>query len=117
MNHFVDFIKQFYSQSMASSDAAYAERSSRILKGIKLKISMLVDDIQNGRVDALILTGNAGDGKTFLCKQIYEKLTGKEFPNLEVATETLKDKKLRVIKDASEVEEEELKGGIIKFCG
>ncbi len=109
MNRFVDFIRQFYSQSAASSDAAYAERSTKNLKGIKLKISRLVTDIKNDKVEALILTGNAGDGKTFLCKQIYVKLTGKDFPNREISIEKIGNKTFRFIKDASEVNEEKLK--------
>ncbi|WP_110516874.1 ATP-binding protein [Herpetosiphon llansteffanensis] len=57
---------------------------------------------------SIILTGNAGDGKTYLCRQIIETFTGKKLndwsDNVDWPIEH-SGQHLRVIKDFSEMEE------------
>lgn len=107
MNPFVDFINQFYSQNI-TQNAGYTELSEKKLEGIQLKVSRLIDDIAQGKVKVAILTGNAGDGKTFLCRQIFQELTGKPFSNKPIVESTFKDQKIIILKDASEVPKDEL---------
>ncbi|MCU0289019.1 MAG: hypothetical protein MUF15_21825 [Acidobacteria bacterium] len=107
-NKFVDFINQFYSQNVSQS-AGYTELSSEKLEGISLKIDHLVDDVVNGKVETVILTGNAGDGKTYICSQLYEKLIGKRLPIKKIIEEkTAQGWTLNMVKDASEVPAAEL---------
>lgn len=107
-NEFVDFINQFYSQHLSQS-AGYAELSEEKLEGISLKVDNLIDDVVNGKVYTIILTGNAGDGKTFVCNQVYKRLTGSSFPNETILQGKSKNgNSLNIVKDASEVPEEEL---------
>jgi hypothetical protein len=108
MNKFVDFINQFYSQN-ASQNSGYAELTNQTLEGISLAISGVIDDVKNGRVDAVILTGNAGDGKTYLCKEIFLSLTGRPLPNASIHHAKYGSRNLCVIKDASEVDAGDLK--------
>ncbi len=108
MNAFVDFINQFYSQN-PSQNAGYDELSVRKLDEIPLKITKLVDDVARGTVNIVIFTGNAGDGKTHLCSQLFKSLTGEDLPNKKIyRAKTKIGKKLHIVKDASEVPLEEL---------
>lgn len=107
-NTFVDFINQFYSQHTAQS-AGYAELSKDKLEGISLKVDGLIDDVLKGKIDTVILTGNAGDGKTFICSQLYTRLTDNPFKNEKISRETTGNGwNLNMVKDASEVPAGEL---------
>lgn len=66
---------------------------------------------------SVILTGNAGDGKTYLCRMIIESLTGSSFGGWNGNTELEvngNEFSLRVIKDLSEINEQA--GGDILRC-
>jgi hypothetical protein len=108
MNKFVDFINQFYSQN-ASQSAGYAELTDQTLEGISLAISGVIDDVKNGPVDTVILTGNAGDGKTYLCKEMFFSLTGQSLPNSPIHHAKFGIRNVYVIKDASEAAGNDLK--------
>jgi hypothetical protein len=108
MNKFVDFINQFYSQN-ASQSAGYAELTQKTLGGISLEISRITGDVKNGLVDVVILTGNAGDGKTYICKDIFLSLTDEPLPNAPISYSKFGARKLCVIKDASEAGAGDLK--------
>lgn len=65
--------------------------------------------IGQGYPPSIILTGNAGDGKTYLCRRIIEAFAGswKGWPDDEVIYEIERDGiVLNVVKDLSEVDEE-----------
>lgn len=66
--------------------------------------------VEQSNPPSIILTGNAGDGKTYLCRQIVERLTGHEFhwgdkPVWEGYANGNKHY-VRVLKDLSEMSEE-----------
>ncbi len=107
MNSFINFLNGFYSQNL-SQDSSYSELCERKLENINLKASNVIEDIESGRLSVLILTGNAGDGKTFLCQQIYETLTGEIFENKPEFKTMYGNKELIILKDASELNSEEL---------
>src|SRR5258706_14931429 len=57
---------------------------------------------------SIILTGNAGDGKTYLCRQIIEALTGQSINDWSDRVDwpiELGNFTLHVIKDLSEIDE------------
>ncbi|MCP4353604.1 MAG: hypothetical protein GY795_49790 [Desulfobacterales bacterium] len=107
-NKFVDFINQFYSQNI-SQNAGYSELTKHKLEGISLKITSIIKDEKDEKVDVLILTGNAGDGKTHLCEEIYHSLTGKKLPNRGIVKSNYKNRPFWIIKDASEIDSDKLK--------
>ncbi|MCP3944553.1 MAG: hypothetical protein GY710_24170 [Desulfobacteraceae bacterium] len=107
MNSFINFLNGFYSQNL-SQDSSYSELCERKLENINLKASNVIEGIESGNLSVLILTGNAGDGKTFLCQQIYETLTGEIFENKPEFKTMYGQKELIIIKDASELNSEEL---------
>jgi len=108
MNKFVDFINQFYSQN-ASQNSGYAELTHQTLEGLSLEISRIINDVKNNLVDVVIFTGNAGDGKTHLCKEIFLSLTGQPLPNNPISHVKFGSRNLCVIKDASEAVADDLK--------
>jgi hypothetical protein len=70
----------------------------------------LIDNFQSDFPESVILTGTAGDGKTFCCREIWGKLGGsKEDWETEEKIQELpiKQKKLIIIKDLSELKDEE----------
>lgn len=100
------------------NDNMYDEAIQRALKKnniqpIKFETPYLQELINNFQSDfpkSVILTGTAGDGKTFCCREIWEKLGGsKEDWEKEEKIQELpiKQKKLIIIKDLSELKDEE----------
>lgn len=72
--------------------------------------SFLEEKFSGSKPPSIILTGNAGDGKTYLCRKIIESFSG-TFPgwnendsNLSIYSRGLE---LRVVKDLSEIGEQE----------
>lgn len=64
--------------------------------------------IQRGSPPSIILTGNAGDGKTYLCRQIVQILTGQPVKDWSDRLDwhiDLGNFTLRVVKDLSEMDE------------
>jgi hypothetical protein len=114
-NTFVDFINQFYSQHTAQS-AGYAELSKDKLEGISLKVDGLIDDVLSEKINTVILTGNAGDGKTFICSLLYRRLTGNQFHNkIKLKEKTSRGWMLNMVKDASEVPAGELETFLLEM--
>jgi len=73
-------------------------------------LSELVENFQGDKPDSVVLTGTAGDGKTYLCRRVWEELGGEasvwqqddKIRQLELPS----GKTLTVIKDLSELREE-----------
>jgi hypothetical protein len=115
-NPFVSYLNRYTTVS-PEHEAAFDEfitqsppPSGKQLR-LETKIEQFVRDrfSQNEHPPSIILTGNAGDGKTYLCRQIIKALTGQESitwtdkPDYPIETNGFT---LRVVKDLSEVGEE-----------
>lgn len=76
---FVDYINSLYSQSRygnAGTRAAYRQSQYDRLTYTKTKLdSKLLNAVLEGRFRLVIITGNAGDGKTAFIKQIESKIS------------------------------------------
>lgn len=110
------FVEELNRYTTVSSDheAAFDEYISTRQTGEPLKIDTRTEEfvrshLSDTRPPSIILTGNAGDGKTHLCRQIVHELTGtvvEKWP-AEVDYPILHDGgTLHVVKDLSEVSEE-----------
>lgn len=118
----ISFLRQY--GPIPRNDNMYDESIHRILKRKNIDpiivdsvyLSELVDNYKSNKPKSVILTGTAGDGKTYNCREIWISLSGSlqdwqnddkikklELPNLKI---------LYVIKDLSELKDEER--GILK---
>ncbi|GGJ36278.1 ATP-binding protein [Deinococcus roseus] len=113
MNPFVAFLNR-YTTASPEHEAAFDEFTSNakvdgtqpltLDTEVGRKLFQLFDQ---SNPPAVILTGNAGDGKTYLCRKIIEVFTGRPFTGWQsdVAKQEFfrQDAKLWVIKDLSEM--------------
>ena len=116
INRFVNFLRHY--GPIDSSDNMYDEHIQvaideyGISDPLEIRLPIIYEIIENFKCDTpsnFILTGTAGDGKTHLCRNAWEKIagdgenwTGGKFQYLE-----LNESKLTVIKDFSELTESE----------
>lgn len=118
----ISFLRQY--GPIPRNDNMYDEAIHRILKRKNIEpiiiesvyLNELVDNFNSSRPKSVILTGTAGDGKTFNCREIWLALQGslQEWQNDDKVKELVLpcSKKLYVVKDLSELKDEER--GIIK---
>lgn len=93
-----------YSKSSETDPLAIETKAQQYLLEVFTR-----ENIRNGEVRSVILTGNAGDGKTRLCRLVWESLSDRNFAE---AGRELKDseidllqecgKKVKIIKDLSD---------------
>ncbi|WP_034336429.1 hypothetical protein [Deinococcus misasensis] len=113
MNPFVTHLNR-YTTASPEHEAAFDEFTSNTatdgIEPLALRTEVgerLFQLFDQDRPPAVILTGNAGDGKTYLCRKIIEKFTGRDFPGWDRdAVKQDFDRNahpLRVIKDLSEM--------------
>lgn len=114
-NNWVRFLRQYgplatnhnnYDELSANSAKRNGVRPLRFDTGGLLE--RLVENFRAARPDSVVLTGTAGDGKTFLCREIWERLGGDKAawngPE-KLRTLTLPSGlTLHVVKDLSEVQ-------------
>lgn len=115
-NPFVDLLNK-YTTASPDHEAAFDEFIAEAPPpaGGPLRIQTKVEKLLQIRFAAdkppsIILTGNAGDGKTFLCRQILQTFTQKPIPDWEELAHTPLERngtRLCFIKDLSELSEEE----------
>ncbi|EFO79647.1 hypothetical protein OSCT_2511 [Oscillochloris trichoides DG-6] len=110
-NPFVDYLNR-YTTASPDHEAAFDEFLSQIAppSGQPLHLKTQVENFLNvsfAQPDppSVILTGNAGDGKTYLCRQIIKKANEQPFhwERLQHEPIILNGKRLYVIKDLSEL--------------
>ena len=115
MKSFVDYLNRYTTVS-SEHEAAFDEYLSAddySPPGGKLRLDTKVEAFvrqcfSKDQPPSIVLTGNAGDGKTYLCRQIIEGVTGRELTEwsdkidwtIERGTLTL-----RIVKDLSELDE------------
>jgi len=112
----IDFLRQY--GPIAHNDNMYDEVIHETLKKKKLQpitfetpyLQELIDNFKSDKPKSIILTGTAGDGKSFRCRAIWEKLGGdKNAWNQgdKIHTLNIEQKKLIIIKDLSEINSDE----------
>lgn len=112
----INFLRQY--GPIPRNDNMYDEAIQRLIdkKGIKpIKVepqylSDLIENFKSGFPRSVILTGTAGDGKTFYCREVWFALGGKkkEWDNREtIKVLPLGNHSLYVIKDLSELSDED----------
>jgi hypothetical protein len=110
----INFLRQY--GPIPRNDNMYDEAIQRSIlkKGIEpIKVepeylSVLIDNFKSEYPNSIILTGTAGDGKTFYCREVWMALGGtkEEWDNSEtIKFLPLKNQVLYVIKDLSELSE------------
>lgn len=113
-NTFVTYLNKYTTVS-SEHEAAFDEYISQNNWSNELKIDtqtqeFVIHNFMSNEPRTIILTGNAGDGKTYLCRKVIEAVTGETFIDWESLTDTLNlpgsGLQLRVIKDLSELGEE-----------
>jgi len=111
MNKFIDFLDQFNVLSPNHSkiyDEYTISNEEEYKFSISTKVEKFLMEIYTDRPRSVIMTGNAGDGKTRLCRTIYEKLTGQEltsWPDGGIVDVPFEFGTLRIVKDLSELTE------------
>jgi hypothetical protein len=114
-NPFVDYLSR-YTTASPDHEAAFDEFLAQASPpaGVPLRLNTKVEAFLRAcfeRPDppSVILTGNAGDGKTYLCRQITAAFTGQPVTDWEAFADRPVErdgKRLHVIKDLSELDDE-----------
>ena len=117
INPWITFLRQYGPISRA--DNMYDESIQRALRRSKLPpvafdaphLPKLLDNLRSNEPSSIILTGTAGDGKTFLCRRVWEELGGDSDAwrsDEKIRQHKLPSKRrLTVVKDLSELGEKE----------
>ncbi len=112
----ISFLRQY--GPIPRNDNMYDEVIQRTLRRKKLQpiafeteyLNELLDNFRLASPKSVILTGTAGDGKTYYCRQIWEEFGGSVEDwqqDGKIHRLTLGDRQLVVIKDLSELTSEE----------
>nr|WP_026682291.1 hypothetical protein [Priestia megaterium] len=115
-SNWVNFLRQY--GPIPQNDNMYDETIQSIIRKKKvtpIRIDMeyldeLVDNFKGDNPYSVILTGTAGDGKTYYCREVYKKLGGDEAiwaENNKIEKLVVNDYNVVFIKDLSELLEEE----------
>ncbi len=120
MNAFVDYLDQFnvLSPSHAKIYDEYTSESDSDRLSIQTRIESFLQSVFESTPRSIIMTGNAGDGKTRLCRTIYNLVTGqtlKQWPISGIVEATFKHGTLRIVKDLSELTETIIKEELTKL--
>lgn len=115
-NSFVGFLSN-YNTNGANHSSAYEEYQRKAANPLDIETKTqkyLLDlfskeNLKSGKTPSVILTGNAGDGKTRLCRLVWEKLSSRDFAtagqSLEDSIIDLSEEcqcKVKIIKDLSD---------------
>lgn len=111
----IDFLRHY--GPIPRNDNMYDEVIQRTLKRKKVDpiifdteyLNELIENFQGSSPKSVILTGTAGDGKTFCCRKIWEALNGQSEDwekDRKVYQLEIGNKQLSIVKDLSELEDE-----------
>lgn len=115
-SEWISFLRQY--GPIPRNDNMYDETIQRIIKKKKvtpIKIDMvylneLVENFKSPVPASVILTGTAGDGKTYYCREVWKQLGGSEAlwnENYKINELIVNGNKLIFIKDLSELSDDE----------
>ncbi|MEC0238377.1 hypothetical protein P4H66_00635 [Paenibacillus dokdonensis] len=122
-SEWISFLRQY--GPIPRNDNMYDESINRIIKRKKIEpiiiesvyLNELIENFKSDNPKSVILTGTAGDGKTYNCREVWLSLTGslEIWQNDDKVKKLLlpNSKKLYVVKDLSELKDEER--GILKL--
>lgn len=107
-NQFISFLNQFNALSPNHSKIydEYLTEGDKFYFSIETKIEKYLLRRFKEQPCSVILSGNAGDGKTRLCRTIYEYFTNKKlnkWPDTGIIDIDFPHGKLRIVKDLSEL--------------
>ncbi|BBI31148.1 hypothetical protein [Cohnella abietis] len=110
MNSFIQYLDQFnvLSPNHAKIYDEYTQHSDQYRFSIDTKIEQFLMTLFVEAPRSVIMTGNAGDGKTRLCRTIYEEITGQslhQWPKSGIVEAPFSNGKIRIVKDLSELTE------------
>ena len=108
MNSFVQYLDQFnvLSPNHAKIYDEYTQSTDQYRFAIDTNIERFLLTLFNEDPRSVIMTGNAGDGKTRLCRTIYERITGQQllqWPDSGILEASFNKGTLRIVKDLSEL--------------
>lgn len=114
MNAFVQYLDQFnvLSPNHAKIYDEYSGGGTQFQLNISTQIEDYLLSVFANHPRSIIMTGNAGDGKTRLCRAVYEHFSGQCLVNWPVTGKEELDYakgKIRIIKDLSELQESDIK--------
>lgn len=104
----VDFIKQ-YDITTADNTKIYDEHASDMRHNIETTTNNDIINIFKKQPKSVIITGNAGDGKTRICRNVYNALTDTVLTTWSeegIDSITYNGYEIRIIKDLSELTDE-----------
>ncbi|KSU48827.1 hypothetical protein AS033_10890 [Exiguobacterium indicum] len=108
VNPFVSFMHQ-YDLTTADYSKIFDEHTKKIEYSIDTNVNKKIIEELSTSPRSIIITGNAGDGKTRICRNVYDQLVEEEFkgwPESGIAEISYKNYKIRIIKDLSELKNE-----------
>lgn len=108
VNPFVSFMHQ-YDLTTADYSKIFDEHTKKIEYSIDTNINKKIIEELSTSPRSIIITGNAGDGKTRICRNVYDQLVEEEFkgwPESGIAEISYKNYRIRIIKDLSELKNE-----------
>lgn len=108
VNPFVSFMHQ-YDLTTADYSKIFDEHTKKIEYSIDTNINKKIIEELSISPRSIIITGNAGDGKTRICRNVYDQLVEEEFkgwPESGIAEISYKNYRIRIIKDLSELKNE-----------
>lgn len=108
-NPFVAYLNSLSNTSALNENAtAESQIGNPYFKSIMVEnpLSTYIAEQLTSYSQNVILTGNAGDGKTTLAAEVYKKITGNNIRRLE-PIEDLTEQNIKIIKDFSELGEAE----------
>jgi hypothetical protein len=113
MNSFVNYLDQFNvlspNHAKIYDEYTYEQSESSYSFKIDTKIERYLYEMFSFRPQSVILTGNAGDGKTRLCRSIYNKFSQPElgnWPTSGIIELQFSHGTIRIVKDLSELKDE-----------
>ncbi|TRY24777.1 hypothetical protein FOI68_14640 [Brevibacillus sp. LEMMJ03] len=111
MNEFVNYLDQYnvLSPNHAKIYDEYTDSMASFQFKIKTKIEEFIIEMFAKHPRSLILTGNAGDGKTRLCRTVYETFSGQTltvWPECGIVEVPYVNGCIRIVKDLSELKED-----------
>jgi hypothetical protein len=111
MNEFVTYLDQYnvLSPNHAKIYDEYTDLKASFQFKIKTNIEDFIIKLFDKNPRSLILTGNAGDGKTRLCRTVYETFSGQtltEWPECGIVDVPYENGCIRIVKDLSELKED-----------
>ncbi|MFJ7921556.1 hypothetical protein ACIQ6U_17560 [Lysinibacillus fusiformis] len=117
INPFVKFVKQ-YDISMSDYTKIFDEYTETVQYEVESEINKTIINLMRSEPTSIIITGNAGDGKTRICRNVYENLTGVQLEKWDpkgIEEIKINGKTIRIIKDFSELQDNVISQELVRL--